>query len=178
MVRCVVFCEGVNSRAKLDLWRYHGTLFTCWCSTRPWGGADANPAWRTVRKCSWYIRFTKGHSHCGNRQPPCGQEVFKAFWSVRSIPYCHRCVPCFYWVWTLSSRIVVMCPDKKLEWFDPDQAAVVDQLVQQWWSDTYKSSPHAEVSSQPDGSPVKVCYPNLLYPYGPEKKFRRCRTRE
>ena len=69
-----------------------------------------------------------------------------------------------------------MCPDKKLEWFDPDQAAVVDQLVRQRWSDTYKSSPHAEVSSQPDGSPVKVCYPNLLYPYGPEKKFRRARN--
>jgi len=50
-----------------------------------------------------------------------------------------------------------MCPDKKLQWFDPDQATVVEQLVQQWWSDLYETSPDTEVLLHPDGSPIKVC---------------------
>lgn len=49
-----------------------------------------------------------------------------------------------------------MCPDKKLEWFDPDQAAVVEQLVRQRWSDSYEMPPHTEVLLHPDGSPIKV----------------------
>jgi len=50
-----------------------------------------------------------------------------------------------------------MCPDKKLEWFDPDQAVVVEQLVQQWWSDSYEMPPCTETLLHPDGSPIKVC---------------------
>ena len=45
-----------------------------------------------------------------------------------------------------------MCPDKKLEWFDPDQAMAVEQLVQQRWSDMYKMSLQAETSLQLNGS--------------------------
>jgi hypothetical protein len=58
-----------------------------------------------------------------------------------------------------------MCPDKKLEWFDPDQATEVEQLVQQRWLDTYKTS---ESSSQPDSSPIKVYYPYFFHPHRPE----------
>ena len=51
-----------------------------------------------------------------------------------------------------------MCPDKKLEWFDLDQAVVAEQLVRERWSDTYETSLGAEASLRPDSSPVKVCY--------------------
>lgn len=49
-----------------------------------------------------------------------------------------------------------MCPDKKLTWFDDEQAKVVEELVRQRWSDTYETFSCVEASLQPDGSPVKV----------------------
>ena len=50
-----------------------------------------------------------------------------------------------------------MCLDKKLGWFDHEQATVAEQLVQQRWSETYKNTSQAEENgSQLNSSPVKV----------------------
>ena len=49
-----------------------------------------------------------------------------------------------------------MCPDKKLEWFNGEQAAVAENLVRQRWLDTYERFSQAEESSEPNGSPIKV----------------------
>ena len=64
-----------------------------------------------------------------------------------------------------------MCPDKKLEWFDPDQAMAVEQLVRQRWSDTYKMSLQAETSLQLNGSPIKVGWTFFLADLGLKLKF-------
>jgi len=58
--------------------------------------------------------------------------------------------------YSLSFCAAVMCPDKKLTWFDNEQVAAVEQLVRQRWLDTYKKLPPVDISSNPDGSPVKV----------------------
>ena len=62
-----------------------------------------------------------------------------------------------------SFRAAVMCPDKKLKWFDDEGATVADQLVRQRWSDTYEKISDAGVSSQPDGSPAKVFHLRFGY---------------
>ena len=49
-----------------------------------------------------------------------------------------------------------MCPDKKLSWFDDEEAATAEQVTQQWWSETYERLSDADDPSQPHGSPVKV----------------------
>jgi hypothetical protein len=51
-----------------------------------------------------------------------------------------------------------MCPDKKLTWFNEEEATVAEKLVRQRWVDTYEKFSLAEVSLQANGSPVKVCY--------------------
>lgn len=49
-----------------------------------------------------------------------------------------------------------MCPDKKLTWFDDEQATVAAELVRQRWSDSYEAFSDVEASSHYNGSPIKV----------------------
>ena len=51
-----------------------------------------------------------------------------------------------------------MCPDKKLAWFDDEQAVIAEMLVWQWWLDTYEKFSQAEELSQPSSSHTEVCY--------------------
>ncbi|KAF9792013.1 hypothetical protein BJ322DRAFT_997777, partial [Thelephora terrestris] len=53
---------------------------------------------------------------------------------------------------------MVMCPDKKLTWFNEEEATVAEKLVRQRWVDTYEKFSLAEALLQANGSPVKVCY--------------------
>jgi hypothetical protein len=76
----------------------------------------------------------------------------------------------------LSPCATVMCPDKKLAWFDDEQAETAEELVRQRWLDTYESFSHAEASPQPAGSPVKVHCINLNDLCGSETKFRHTRS--
>jgi len=58
-----------------------------------------------------------------------------------------------------------MCPDKKLGWFDHEQAISAEQLVRERWSETYENISQAEEHPlQPGGSPVKVRYPSVWPP--------------
>lgn len=50
-----------------------------------------------------------------------------------------------------------MCLDKKLGWFNDEEAAMAEQAVRQRWSETYEKLSDVDESSQPHGSPVKVC---------------------
>jgi len=56
-----------------------------------------------------------------------------------------------------SSCTAVMCPDKKLTWFDGEDVTAAEQFVRQRWSETYEGFSDVELSSHPSGSPVKVC---------------------
>ena len=51
-----------------------------------------------------------------------------------------------------------MCPDKKLAWFDDEQAVTAEMLVRQRWSDTYEKFSQAEELSQPSSSHTEVRY--------------------
>lgn len=59
---------------------------------------------------------------------------------------------------TFLLHTTVLCPDKKLSWFDDEQAIVVESLVQQQWSDAYENFSHAEEPSRPDSPPTEVCH--------------------
>jgi len=72
--------------------------------------------------------------------------------------YCIAMGMCFTFVkYLFSSRTTVMCPDKKLTWFDDKDAMSAEWFVQQRWSETYEGFSDTEALSQPGGSPVKVC---------------------
>ena len=60
-------------------------------------------------------------------------------------------------VFIYSPHIAVMCPNKKLGWFDIEEAAEVEELVRQRWLETYEISDR-EVLPQPNSSPIKVCH--------------------
>ena len=55
------------------------------------------------------------------------------------------------------SLATVMCPDKKLTWFNDNDATAAEELVRQRWSETYERNSDAEVPSHSGSSPVKVC---------------------
>lgn len=76
----------------------------------------------------------------------------------------------------LSSCATVMCPDKKLTWFNDEGATVAEQLVQQRWSDTYEKLPDADTSPQSNSSPIKVCYLHFGHPHIPETESRCTRS--
>lgn len=57
----------------------------------------------------------------------------------------------------LLSCTTVLCPDKKLTWFDEEEALTAEQLVRQRWPETYEFFSYAETMLQPDSSPAKVC---------------------
>ena len=57
-----------------------------------------------------------------------------------------------------------MCPDKKLSWFDDEQAVMAENLVRQRWSETYEKFSQIEEPSQPNGSPIEVrCFSSSVY---------------
>jgi len=70
----------------------------------------------------------------------------------------------------LPMILTVMCPEKKLTWFDDEEAVLVEELVRKWWSEKYEKFSPPDSMLNFDGSPVKVCYLCLHYSYHSEAK--------